>query len=335
MDDSWNIDNEFPRLKKLREARAARILRQQQSLVEPQKRSCHDSMKTINFLPESSPRSSNKHSNTNATTTTNTTSPTSIAIDVSRNAASSTLLRNKYNDVCLCVSQLDQDIQNLLERGSHLAEQTVLDAEATHYSTYGMTFTSMIDSIAKSINVTGTNNSSIEKLKEKSGDIGSSCDSNSIDDCAGSVGEIESSNIDTGVAKTKKSVINVEYCSMREKELQTKLSVWTLRKYLGHWRKLNRLRRSIRKRFAQRQQLGQSMLQTLLSEDSLNNLWLTIHETIGNGSFHPEQIFQRDGKHRMAKEYQNHRILRICFGRWVIRICFSLKRSTEYQKTKM
>jgi hypothetical protein len=49
-------------------------------------------------------------------------------------------VQDKYDKILQVNSLIDRDVQDLLTRGTYLAEQTLLDAENNHRTAYGLTF---------------------------------------------------------------------------------------------------------------------------------------------------------------------------------------------------
>ena len=299
------IDIEFPRLRKLSEARAARLARQN-VWIERQhhnnKRPHHHEEKTTDSgEPPSSPHSP---TSTSVAKKQPTPSPTSISFDINDNA-----VHSKYTALCCHVSQLDHEIQTLLTRGTYLAEQTLLDAEAEHHSTYGLTTT-------KTITLGGT----VDTI-----DTASNNNSSTATATAAATAILPTTAAAESAAATV--ILNMAYRSVQVTELQSKRAVQTLRRHLQHWQHSHRLRRSIRKHLTEQQPLEQPKAFTSffrLSKEDYRVLWLTVHVRVGKGSFHPEEIFRREGKHRMAKEYREHRILRKCLGYWMVKTsCFT------------
>ena len=308
MADPYNIDEEFPRLRKLKEARAARMARQNTPITVPGTLCSPSKHKTTaDNLPYAS--------------------PVSIAFDLNSNAALDTqqtpayhandLLTEKYQDVCHQVSQLDLDIQKLLARGTHLAEQTVLDAEAHHHSTYGLSFTNTIESIVHGF---------------VGGNVPSTATTNTTNATTNIIASNTTNTSDTAhpanPSNTANTILNLQYCSVRVTELQSKHRRRRLETHLRHWKTSYRLRCSIRQRVSNHFSSTPTSLAHAATHD-FNALWLKVHQNVGIGTFHPNEIFRRDGKHRMAKEYQQHRMARICFGRWMVRTCCFQDERTE------
>ena len=308
----YNIDEEFPRLRKLKEARAARMARQNTPITVPG---------TL-----CSPSKQHKTTTCNLDA-----SPVSVAFDLNRNAALDTqhtpadhangLLQATYQDVCHQVSQLDLDIQKLLARGTHLAEQTVLDAEAHHHSTYGLTFTNTIESIVQGFVGGNLPVALCATPTAATNTISTTTNSTSSNTTTSNITAPNTTN-------TAHTVLNLQYCSVRVTELQSKHRLRRLGTHLRHWKTSYRLRCSIRKRLSNHVSSTPTSLAHAATHD-FTALWLTVHRNVGRGTFHPNEIFRRDGKHRMAKEYQQHRMARICFGRWMMRTCCFQDERTE------
>jgi len=66
------------------------------------------------------------------------------------------------------------------------------------------------------------------------------------------------------------------------------------------------------------------------TQGELDRMWLGVHHDVGNDSYHPEEICKRDGKFFMAKEYQNNRMKKCTFGRWMMNTCLWLARREDH-----
>lgn len=271
------LDDEFPRLTKLREARAARLARQ-----------C-----ATNKRPPAVERS-----------------PTSVAaaFDVT-----TTFVQDKYDDVCRRVSHIDRDIEDLLTRGTYLAQQTVLDAEAHHKSAYGLHLGEVDEFKCDTLNFEKddqTNSKRAIKTHQPRQ--------------PGLVGEM-SLNI-SNPAKNLSPLFHrqKDYCTIRVTELLLKRKSETIRRHFFSWKSTCIFRRALRVRL--RQSKGPT------SQDVLDSIWLGVHHDVGKESYHPEEIFKRDGKFRMAKVYQENRIKRLTFGRWMMGTCLWLERKDGKQQ---
>ena len=126
-------------------------------------------------------------------------------------------------------------------------------------------------------------------------------------------------------------VANIEYQSMRVTEMHALRAAKLLKRCLCYWSTSHRSRQRLRQR------LGSTMLQqvTQMTVTDIEKMWSTVHQHVGINSFHPDQVFRREGKHRMAKEYQNHRRMRLVFGRWMMATCIWKVSGAVYSKHNM
>jgi hypothetical protein len=276
-----HIDDEFPRLRKLKEARLARLQRQK--------------TKQHHTSSPSSPPSSPQLLTTKISIQNK--SPTSISFDINNTSNETS---KTFNTICLNVSQLDRSIQDLLTRGTYLAEQTILDAETHYRKAYGLNSLNNIQlPIDNTLTTTSTNLLRIEPIEP-----------------------IESKQTETSTTTTTTkttpipSILDIKYRSVLLTELQTKRNTKLLKNHLQHWKQSYHARLLLRKRLPKVE--NQTLTRNKMTEIELEHLWSNVHQTIGMNSFHPEEIFRKEGKHRMAKEYQKHRRLRKVFGRWMI-----------------
>ena len=288
------LDEEFPRLTKLREARAARLARQ---------------CKTNNRSPAAVEKS-----------------PTSVV--AAFNVNTTTFVQDKYDDVCRRVSHIDHDIEDLLTRGTYLAQQTVLDAEAHHKSAYGLYLMKEVETFECEEDTLNFENN-VEKKEQQTNSKRAKTQQVVVvvgDEACCWDGTDKKLYSSSDVVKNLLPLFHQkDYCTIHLTELLFKRKTATLRQHFFFWKKMCVIRQYLRVRLKQSKQSNGGAT----TQAELDRMWLGVHHDVGNDSYHPEEICKRDGKFCMAKEYQNNRMKKCTFGRWMMKTCLWLTRRED------
>ena len=248
-----------------------------------------------------------------------------------------TLVRAKFNDVCVQMAKIGREVNELILRGCYLSQQTMMDAEANHRSAFRIA--AELPAQSNQIPEPQDNSSESERsmlfedrvpkapvspvyrLAPYAYENPTQLDQNSSNSHSLIARGFSLSRFsqakDIEKEQENRSESRVGHCAQGQKRSQTfiertsKRGLETVRRIFFCWRRQTWVRICFAQRLGVPAGIGPL--------DSAH--MASAHNRLGTKlPFDAAAVFARDGKHRMAREWRENRIKRVCLAKFMMNL---------------
>eukprot|EP00946_MAST-07B_sp_MAST-7B-sp1_P003803 g3803.t1 len=233
------------------------------------------------------------------------------------------LVRAEFNDVCVRMAKIGREVNDLILRGCYLSQQTMMDAESNQRSAFRIAAEPLIEDAAATEGTVDaeepeepSTSAPVSPIYRLSGDSDSRPKLFDPENTLGliaqgfSLSRLSEERLNGGAAAAAPPAPRRDGASGHSRnflEHASRRGLETVRRIFMAWRRRTWVRICITQR--------------LKGTRALKGSAKGAHSRLGTKRpFDPAAVFARDGKHRMAREWRENRMKRVCIAKLMINL---------------